>query len=72
MRCVELSATWIKATGATSRVSYLLFPVILFNDINITHVYLFYYMYHALLLILNIVKFQYNKYNMGMGDLMVD
>ena len=27
MRCVELSATWIQATGATSRIPHLLFPV---------------------------------------------
>ena len=27
MWCVELSATWIQATGATSRISHLLFPV---------------------------------------------
>ena len=26
MRCVELSATWIQATGATSRIPHLLFP----------------------------------------------
>jgi len=27
MRCVELSATWIQATGATSRIPHLLFPI---------------------------------------------
>jgi len=32
MRCVELSATWIQATGATSRIPHLLFPVSRYLD----------------------------------------
>ena len=52
MRCVELSATWIQATGATSRIPHLLFPVILFRTINRAHVLVSCYMYHVLFLFL--------------------
>ena len=52
--CVKLSAKWIKATWATSRIPHLpfLFPVILFHAINRAHVLLSCYMYHALYLFL--------------------
>jgi len=42
----------IESIGATSRMSHLLFHVILFNDTNNTHVLISYYKLHALLLFL--------------------
>ena len=72
MRCVELSATWIQATGATSRIPHLLFPfpVILFYAINRTQVLLSCYLYHALYLFLLrcALEMKYNKVNLGMGE----
>ena len=50
MRCVKLSAMWIQATRATSKISHLLFPVIMSHAINRAHVLLSYYIYHALYL----------------------
>jgi len=54
MRCVELSATWIEATGPPleSHIYCFPFPIILFSAINRTQVMLSCYMYHALYLFL--------------------
>ena len=70
MRCVELSATWTQATGATSRIPNLLFsvPVILFHAINRAHVMLAGYMYHVLYLFLIYCVVKDNRYNLGMGE----
>jgi len=54
MRCVELSATWIQATGPPleSHIYCFSFSVILFYAINRAQVMLSCYMYHALYLFL--------------------
>jgi len=51
IRCVELGAMWIKATGATSWISHLLFLVILFYAINRAHVQLSCYMWCTVLVL---------------------
>jgi len=68
MQCVELSATWIQATGATSRIPNLLFPVILLYAINRAHVMLECYMYYVLYLFLIYCVVKDNKHNLGMGE----
>jgi len=69
IRCVELSVTWkplLISTGATSRVSHLLFPVILFSDTRIAHIllsvtcYMHYYCSWFIII--------FNKYNMELGE----
>ena len=52
IRCVDLSATWNKATEATSRIPHLPFLIILYHAITRAHVLLSCYMYHALYLFL--------------------
>jgi len=54
MWCVELSATWIQATGPPlqSHTSYFPFPIILFHAIKRAHVLLSCYMHHTLYLFL--------------------
>jgi len=52
MRCVELSATWIQATGPLleSHISHFPFLVIFLYAVNRADVLLSCYMYHALFL----------------------
>jgi len=68
MRCVKLSATWIQATGATSRIPHLLFLVshylVIYYRQSSCHVSVLHVLY--LFLIYYIVKD--NKENLGMGE----
>jgi len=68
IRCTELSVTWkppLVSTGATFSITHLLFPVILFRDIKMAHVWLSCYMLHTLLLLLICII---HKCNMEMGE----
>jgi len=69
MWCVELSATWIQVMGPTSRISHLLFLIILFHAINRAYAMLSCYMYQALYLFLIYCVVKDNKDNLGMGRL---
>jgi len=66
---VELSATWkahLVSTGATSKISHLIFSVILFSNIKIAYILLSCYMLHALLWFLTHCKI--HKCNIRMGE----